>query len=97
MHLFFAFLERKRLEFRFSITEIGESNFLVLSLLVTVATRLLSRMSVSIDKYRQRIGCFVRVATLLSSFKVRRYKRNTFSQQSKDFGAALRVIIRQVD
>ena len=96
MHLFFAFLERKSLECPFSNTEIGESNFLVLSLLVTVVTRLLSRMGVSIDKYRQRIGCFVRVATLLSSFKVRRYKRNTFSQQSKDFGTALRVTIRQV-
>ena len=92
------FLETTSLERAFSNTEIGESNFLALSLLpVTVASRLLSRMGVSIDQYRQRIGCFVRVATLLSNFKVRRYKINTFSQQSKDFGTALRVITRQVD
>ena len=54
-------------------------------------------MGVSIEQYRQRIGCFARVATVLSSLKVRRYKRNTFQQQSKDFGTALRIIIRQVD
>ena len=51
-------------------------------------------MGVSIEEHRQRIGCFVRV---LSSFKVRDNNSNTFQKQSKDFGTALRVIIRCVD
>ena len=51
------------------------------------------RMGVSIEEYRQRIGCFVRV---LSSFKVRG-NNNTYQRQSKDFGTALQVIIRCVD
>ena len=50
-----------------------------------------SRMGVSLDEYRQRIGCFVRV---LSSFKVR---GNTCQKQSKDYETALRVVIRCVD
>ena len=53
-----------------------------------------SRMGVSIEEYRQRIGCFVRV---LSSFKVRGNNNTTFQKQSKDFGTALRLIIRCVD
>ena len=52
------------------------------------------RMGVSIEEYRQRIGCFVRV---LSSFKVRGNNNTTYQKQSKDFGTALRVIIRCVD
>ena len=51
------------------------------------------RMGVSVEEYRQRIGCFVRV---LSSFKVRG-NNNTYQRQSKDFGTALQVIIRCVD
>ena len=51
-------------------------------------------MGVSIEEYRQRIGCFVRV---LSSFRVRGNNSNLFQKQSKDFGTALRVIIRCVD
>ena len=51
-------------------------------------------MGVSIEEYRQRIGCFVRV---LSSFRVRRNNSNLFQKQSKDFGTTLRVIIRCVD
>ena len=54
----------------------------------------LSKMGVSIEEHRQRIGCFVRV---LSSFKVRDNNSNTFQKQPKDFGTALRVIIRCVD
>ena len=53
-----------------------------------------SKMGVSIEEYRQRIGCFVRV---LSSFKVRGNNNTTYQKQSKDFGTALRVIIRCVD
>ena len=53
-----------------------------------------SKMGVSIEEYRQRIGCFVRV---LSSFRVRGNNSNLFQKQSKDFGTALRVIIRCVD
>ena len=53
-----------------------------------------SRMGVSIEEYRQRIGCFARV---LSSFKVRGNNNILFQKQSKDFGTALRVIIRCVD
>ena len=53
-----------------------------------------SRMGVSIEEYRQRIGCFVRV---LSSFKVKGNNSNTCQKQSKDFGTAVRVIIRCVD
>ena len=52
-----------------------------------------SKMGVSIEEYRQRIGCFVRV---LSSFRVRGNNSNLFQKQSKDFGTALRVIIRYV-
>ena len=52
------------------------------------------RMGVSIEEYRQRIGCFVRA---LSSFKVRGNNNTTYQKQSKDFGTALRVIIRCVD
>ena len=51
-------------------------------------------MGVSIEVYRQRIGCFVRA---LSSFKVRGNNSNTYQKQSKDSGTALRVIIRCVD
>ena len=51
-------------------------------------------MGVSIEEYRQRIGCFVRV---LSSFKVRGNNNTNHQKQSKDFGTALRVIIRCVD
>ena len=52
------------------------------------------RMGVSIEEYRQRIRCFVRV---LSSFKVRGNNNTTYQKQSKDFGTALRVLIRCVD
>ena len=54
----------------------------------------LLRMGVSIEDYRQRIGCFIRV---LLSFKVRGNNNTTYQKQSKDFGTALRVIIRCVD
>ena len=54
-------------------------------------------MGVSIDEYRQRIGCFAGVATVLSSCKVRGNKSNTCRTQSKDSGTLLRVIIRCVD
>ena len=67
------------------------------SLYWLLISRLSSRMGVSIEQYRQRIGCFARVASVLSSFKVRGYRRNTFSQQSKVFGTALRVIMRWVN
>ena len=56
-----------------------------------------SRMGVSVEVYRQRIGRFARVAAVLSSFKVRGNNGNTFQKQSKDYGTALRVIIRCVD
>ena len=54
-----------------------------------------SRMGVSIEQYRQRIGCFARVASVLSSFKV---NSNTCQKQSKTkhYGTALQVIIRYV-
>ena len=52
-----------------------------------------SKMGVSIEVYRQRIGCFVRA---LSSFKVRGNNSDTYQKQSKDSGTALRVIIRCV-
>ena len=52
-----------------------------------------SRMGVSVEEYRQKIGCFARVAAVLSSFKVR---GNTCQKQSKDYGTVLRVIIRCV-
>ena len=51
-------------------------------------------MGVSIEDYRQRIGCFIQV---LLSFKVRGNNNTTYQKQSKDFGTALRVIIRCVD
>ena len=53
-----------------------------------------SRMGVSIEEYRQRIGCFVRV---LLSFKIRGNNSNTCQKQSNDSGTALRIIIRCVD
>lgn len=54
-------------------------------------------MGVSVEEYRQRIGSFAGVATVLSSVKVRGYKRNTRPKQSKDFGTVIGVIIRRVD
>ena len=56
-----------------------------------------SRMAVSIEEYRQRIGCFLRVATVLSSFKVRGNNNNISQKQSKDSGTAVRVIMRCVN
>ena len=56
-----------------------------------------SKMGVSVEEYRQKIGCFARVAAVLSSFKVRGNNGNTFQKQAKDYGTALRVIIRCVD
>ena len=54
-------------------------------------------MGVSIDEYRQRIGCFAGVATVLSSCKVRGNNSNSCRKQSQDSGTLLRVIIRCVD
>ena len=50
-------------------------------------------MGVSIEQYRQRIGCFARVSTILSSCRVRSNSKSS-PKQSKVFGSALRVIIR---
>ena len=55
------------------------------------------RMGVSIEEYRQRIGCFVGVATILSSYRVRSNSRNTCRKQSKLSKIALTVFIRLVD
>ena len=64
-------------------------------LLLCNIIRIPSTMDVSIQQCWQRIGCFARVATI---FSISGYNlKNTFLKQSKDFGTALRIIIRLVD
>ena len=50
-------------------------------------------MGVSIEEYRQRIGCFVRVATRLSSCRVRSNNSDSCRKQSKHSRSALPVFI----
>ena len=56
----------------------------------------LIRMGVSIEEYRQRIGCFAGVATILSSYRVRSNNSNTCRKQGKHSRIALTVFIRWV-
>ena len=54
------------------------------------------KMGVSIEEYRQRIGCFVGVATMLSSYGVRSNNSNSCRKQSKHSRSALTVFIMWV-